>query len=588
MTSKSWGRFVCALYLAGCLPGIVAPAPAGQSAVATPEGSLAALRSRLPEDEVIYFVLPDRFANGDPGNDRGGLSGDRLQTGFDPGSKGFYHGGDFRGLTEHLDYIQGLGATAIWLTPVFRNQPVQGAPGHESAGFHGYWILDFTTVDPHWGSEADFRNLVDAAHARGMKVIMDIVANHTADVIQYRECQSTPACPYRSVGEYPDPAYTPFIPPGREHAKTPDWLNDPRWYHNRGNTTFEGESSTLGDFMGLDDVKTEDPRVVQGFIDIFGDWIDRFGIDGFRIDTAKHVNPEFWQAFVPAMLDRARAHGIPNFHVFGEVATDEFDPALLARATRVAGLPAVLDFDFPAVVREALSSGNGLALARDFEADVLFAGGEAMARRLPTFLGNHDQGRFAWRLRKLRPDLDDAQLLARVKLANAMLLTLRGVPVIYYGDEQGFIGGGDDNLAREDMFPTQVAEYQHFARLGNAASPLANAYSRNHVLYQTIRALATLRSAHPALRRGRQVTRWAQREPDLFAASRYDPDDGHEILLLFNLSDQKLARSIEVDAASTQFRSLEGACTPRVSRAGHYRVELAPLAWAVCEAVPGN
>ncbi|RZM35881.1 MAG: alpha-amylase, partial [Sphingomonas sp.] len=158
------------------------------------------VRARAPEDEVIYFVLPDRFDNGDPANDRGGRTGDRLQTGYDPTSKGFYHGGDLKGLTNRLDYIQALGATAIWLAPIFKNKAVQGAAGHESAGYHGYWITDFTTVDPHFGTEAEFKTLVDAAHARGMKVYLDIIANHTADVIQYRECIGT-SCGYRSKAD---------------------------------------------------------------------------------------------------------------------------------------------------------------------------------------------------------------------------------------------------------------------------------------------------------------------------------------------------------------------------------------------------
>ena len=112
--------------------------------VAARAAPAADYRARLPEDEVIYFLLPDRFENGDPSNDRGGLTGDRLATGFDPTSKGFYHGGDLKGLTKRLDYIQGLGATAVWLAPVFKNKPVQGPPGQESAGYHGYWITDFT------------------------------------------------------------------------------------------------------------------------------------------------------------------------------------------------------------------------------------------------------------------------------------------------------------------------------------------------------------------------------------------------------------------------------------------------------------
>jgi glycosidase len=584
---RAFARVLAAgLYgLALVVPAALAQAPGQvpEHAQGPGQAPLAALRARLPEDEIIYFVLPDRFENGDPANDSGGLSGDRLQTGFDPSHKGFYHGGDFKGLAARLDYLQGLGVTAIWLTPVFRNKPVQGAPGQESSGFHGYWILDFEHVDPHLGSDADFRNLVDAAHARGMKVIMDIVANHTADVIHYRECPQSP-CAYRSRADYPGQAYTPFVAAAEAHAKSPDWLNDPRWYHNRGDSTFEGESSQLGDFSGLDDLATEEPRVVQGFIDIFGGWIDRFGVDGFRIDTAKHVNPEFWQAFVPAMLARARARGIPNFHIFGEVATDEFDPALLAAHTRADGLPAVLDFDFPAAVRDALVSGNSRTLARAFEADVLFEGGVAAARRLPTFLGNHDQGRLAWRLHQLRPELTPAALLARVQLGQAMLLTLRGVPVIYYGDEQGFMGLGDDNAAREDMFATRVASYRDEARLGPAHAAEAASFDTTHPLYRQIAALAQLRREHAALRRGPQVARADSRSPGLFAVSRFDPESGREIVLAFNTSDQPLDARIEVAEASQHFESLSGTCAPDALAARSYAIHLDALAWAVCAA----
>ena len=152
---------------------------------------------------MIYFVMPDRFDNGDPSNDRGGLTGDRSVTGFDPTDKAFYHGGDLKGLTRKLGYIQGLGATAVWLTPIFKNKAVQGPAGHQSAAYHGYWITDFTRVDQHLGSNADFKDLVEAAHARGMKVYLDIVTNHTADVITFKECVGKNDCPYRSIADYP-------------------------------------------------------------------------------------------------------------------------------------------------------------------------------------------------------------------------------------------------------------------------------------------------------------------------------------------------------------------------------------------------
>ena len=127
-------------------------------------------------DESFYFVMADRFENGTTANDRGGLGDDRLVSGYDPTHKGFYHGGDLKGLLDRIDYIRGLGTTAIWLTPSFKNKAVQLEDG-PSAGYHGYWITDFTQIDPHLGTNADLRALVDAAHRRGMKVYFDIITN---------------------------------------------------------------------------------------------------------------------------------------------------------------------------------------------------------------------------------------------------------------------------------------------------------------------------------------------------------------------------------------------------------------------------
>lgn len=571
------------------------------SAVAAPSSYL----QRKPQDEVIYFLLPDRFENGDTANDHGGQDRGPLIDGFDPARAGFYHGGDLKGVTRRLDYIQGLGATAVWLAPIFKNKAVQGAPGHESAAHHGYWITDFTDVDPHFGTKADFKALVDAAHARGLKVYMDIVVNHTADVIQYREC-SDGRCAYRSVADYPytrrggvagaaindgfdgkdfsklkrpDWAYTPFVPAGQENAKAPAWLNDPIYYHNRGESTFAGESSLLGDFATLDDVFTENPRVVAGFVEVYGRWIDAFGIDGFRIDTARHVNPEFWQAFVPAMLARAKAKGIPNFHIFGEV----FDPdvAILASHTRVDKLPAVLDFAFQAAVTDVVTGKAGPErLARVFASDPVYEGGEATARQLPTFLGNHDMGRIGWFVQKARPGIGDGELLARVTLANAILLTARGVPTIYYGDEQGFTGDGDYADSREDMFPSQVASYNDNRLIGVSARGARSTFDPQSALYRRIAELARLRAATPALRDGRQVTRVADPQPGLFAFSRLLA--GTEVLAVFNTSDKPIKANVPVEAGSASWRALRGACQPGVAAPGGYSVELAPLDYMLC------
>jgi neopullulanase len=603
---------------------LLAMAPlAGAQSVATPGAPSSDYRARTPDQEVVYFVLPDRFENGDTSNDTGrsdkaGRKAGRLVTGFDPTARGFYHGGDLKGLTRRLDYIQGLGATAIWVGPVFRNKPVQGPAGDESAGYHGYWITDFTHVDPHFGSDDDFRALVDAAHARGMKVYMDIIVNHTADVIQYREVAPQGGYPYHTLGGYPfsrrggvkgaainpgfagdadpsaanwakmtDPtfAYTPYVPKGEETVKVPAWLNDPIWYHNRGNTAWKGESAQYGDFSGLDDLATENPRVIRGFIDIYGDWIDRFGIDGFRIDTAKHVNPEFWRAFVPAILDRAKARGIPNFHIFGEVATSEFDPALLAGWTRNAGLPSVLDFGFAVGAIDAVTGKQGTQeLARMLDADVLYAGEEAGARQLPTFVSNHDAGRVAMFIRSALPKASDEEVLARVKLAHAMLLTMRGVPVVYYGDEQGFAGLGGDQSARQDMFASQVAEYNHQSLLGTKATTAQSNFDPAHPLYSLIADLARVRRETPALNAGSSKVRQSLDKPGLFVVSRFDPADGREVVLAFNTSPDPVAQTIPVDPASMTFAALAGTCPATATAPGSLALELPAFGFAVCSA----
>ena len=582
----------------------------------------AAYLDRPPQDEVIYFVLPDRFANGDPANDRGGLAGDRLKTGFDPSDKGFYHGGDLAGLTARLDYIQGLGATTIWLGPIFRNKVVQGPPGQESAGYHGYWITDFTEVDPHFGTKAQLKALVDAAHARGIKVYLDIVANHTADVIQYRDCP-TAGCDYRSKADYPfvrkggvagaaindgflgdqadrqtarnfarltrpDFAYDPYVPKDEATAKAPAWLNDPIWYHNRGNSRFTGESSTYGDFSGLDDLATENPRVVQGFIDIYGRWIDDFGIDGYRIDTARHVNPEFWQVFVPAMLARAKARGVPNFHIFGEVY--ETEPGMLAKFTRVDGYPAVLDFAFQATVTDAINGKVGTdQLAKLFAQDALYAGGETAALQLPTFLGNHDMGRIGHFVHAAHPQASDDELLRRVVLGHALMMFTRGVPVIYYGDEQGFTGDGGDRDSRQDMFASRVDGYNREVLVGGA--PAAGDHFRTDgALYQAISAMARMRAADPALRQGRQIVRANGDKPGLFAISRKlgARETEGETLVVFNTSPTPVAAQVEVDATSRAWRSVHGSCAVAATAPGSYRVEIGPLDYMICVSEDGQ
>ncbi|MEL7128102.1 MAG: alpha-amylase family glycosyl hydrolase [Pseudomonadota bacterium] len=586
---------------------------------------LASYIDRPAADEIIYFVIADRFENGNSENDTGGLAGNALDHGFDPTHKGFYHGGDLAGLTERLDYVQGLGATAIWLGPIYQNKPVQGAPGEETAGYHGYWITDFTNVDPHLGTREDLKAFVDAAHARNMKVYLDIVTNHTADIIYYEECHGDAApaklngpgaCPYRSRSAYPytrrggidgasinvgflgdqasvrtetnfdalkspDYAYTPRIPKGEEAAKTPNWLNDPLVYHNRGDSAWFGENAVHGDFAGLDDLFTENPRVLDGFIEIYKSWITDFRIDGFRIDTAKHVNSEFWPPFNAAMLEHAASIGIPNFYIFGEVYSG--NPIELARFTRLHGFPTVLDFGFWETSRNVLAGRAAPEdLAKLYRADPLYGDADTSIE-LATFLGNHDGGRFAYYLRQALPNISDDDLFARIRLGHALLILARGVPVIYYGDEQGFVGDGGDQDAREDMFPSKVDSYIDNDNVATEVTPAANNFDTSHPLYIEIAQLAEIYRNHPALRHGKQIVRYAERKPGLLALSRIGNSEDAEYLLIVNTDTNSQTATIEVDWRSTNWSALAGECPFNSLEPGLLEIDVPALDFVLCQ-----
>jgi alpha-amylase len=537
-------------------------------------------------DQDFYFVMGDRFANGDPANDNGGLTGDRLVTGFDPTAKGFYNGGDLDGLRSQLDYIQGLGTDAIWLTPIFKNKPVQLEDG-PSAGYHGYWITDFTQVDPHLGTNQDLADLVDAAHARGMKVFFDIITNHTADVIGYAEGARTgyvskDVSPYRDASGNPfddrdfagtsnfpalDPAtsfpYHPVLDPAEENLKAPAWLNDVTMYHNRGDTTFTGENSQYGDFFGLDDLFTERPEVVDGMIDIYRTWVQDFDIDGFRIDTMKHVNDEFWQQFGPTMQTIAKADGNPDFFMFGEVALDGSDAdakSFTSHYTTHDRMQAILDFPFQDAARGfASKSSDNRQLAEFFVNDDWYTDRDSNVYSLPTFLGNHDMGRIGFFLTADNPGADETELLARDRLAHELMYFSRGNPVVYYGDEQGFTGTGGDQLARQSMFASLVSDYQDDNEIGSDRTPAVDSFHTDSAMYQTIRGLAQLTEQRPALRNGAEQVRWASDGPGVFAFSRVGRAHQKEYVVALNNSEARASAQVPTFIRKGTFRRVYGA-----------------------------
>jgi pullulanase-type alpha-1,6-glucosidase len=554
----------------------VAPAETPPATPTEADRELAGTSLRGPlTRENFYFVMADRFANGDPSNDAGGLTGDRLATGLDATDKGFFHGGDVQGLSDRLDYIDGLGTTAIWLTPSFKNRPVQGTGKDASAGYHGYWVTDFTQIDPHFGTNAELEAFIDEAHARGIKVFFDIITNHTADVIDYEEEEYTYVskadAPYLDAsgeefddvdfadGEngFPelDPAtsfpYTPvFRSTADESVKVPDWLNDPRNYHNRGDSTFAGESSTYGDFIGLDDLFTEKPEVVDGMTEIYKEWVD-LGIDGFRIDTAKHVNMEFWQQFAPAIREHAESIDNDDFFAFGEVF--DSSAAYMSEFTTRGQLDATLDFGFQGT-GVGFAGGAATTRLRDFyRADDLYTDADSNAYALPTFLGNHDMGRVGG---FLDDDFAGQELLDRDGLAHSLMYLTRGQPVVYYGDEQGFTGDGGDKDARQDMFASRVASYNDDDLIGTDRTTATHSYRPGHPLYRHIAALAGLREQHPALADGAQVHRLAGSGPGVYAFSRIAAGEDVEYVVAVNNAAGARTASFDTFTPGMDFRQV--------------------------------
>ncbi|MDF9277704.1 alpha-amylase family glycosyl hydrolase [Arthrobacter sp. EH-1B-1] len=588
------------------LPAQAKPAGPNSPSPTTTAEAQHSLRAPVT-DENFYFVMADRFANGTTANDDGGLGSDPMVSGFDPTRKGFYNGGDLKGLLNKLDYIEGLGTTSIWLTPSFKNKAVQ--PADNSAGYHGYWITDFTQIDPHLGSNDDLKALIDEAHSRGMKVYFDIITNHTADVIGYKDATRMPyvskdEVPYRTADGVPfddrDVAgsedfpeldaetsfpYAPVLEEGEENLKVPAWLNDPTLYHNRGDTTFAGEDSYYGDFFGLDDLFTEHPRVVDGMKEIYQTWIADFGVDGFRIDTMKHVDDGFWQEFGPDVLKFAHDQGKDEFFMFGEVfdTTKDFTSQYTTRNS----MQAVLDFPFQEAARSFASRGaDAQQLEQFFIGDDWYTDADSNAYSLPTFLGNHDMGRIGGFVAADNPDAGEGELLARDELAHELMYFSRGNPVIYYGDEQGFTGPGGDQDARQTLFASQVADYLDDDLLGTDATHAEDNFNPEHPLYKTIGSLAEVTEEHPALRNGAHQHRYASEGAGIYAFSRIDTERQREYVVALNNSEEAQTAEVPTYLPSRTFKSIYGEGEDRVksARNGTITITVPPLSAVVYEA----
>jgi glycosidase len=466
--------------------------------------------------DLIYFVMPDRYKDGDKKNNDNG--------GFNTSLTAFYHGGDLKGLTgtcepgdDGLARIKSLGFTAVWLTPLVTQQEAIGA----GSGYHGYWGVDFLNVDPHLGTNADMLEFSKCAKKLGLKIVLDVVTNHTGDVIKY-------------LGN------SPYIPAEFKNLKNPAWLNDLNNYHNVGDVGRcwgNGNCTKLGDFYGLDDLATEKPVVYKGWADVYGRWISKYGISAFRVDTARHVDDKFFKNWSPLIKTTAKKSGIKDFTVFGEV----FDYSTLNLMTYVRQnkIETVLDFPFQAKATEYASGySNAPTLSALFENDDYYISAQSSPSNLVTFLGNHDVGRVGYIIANKRIQPVD-QLLPRTNLANALMYLSRGIPVVYYGDEVGMTGSnsGKDQFARQDMFQTDVELWKNEIRVGGSPIGNGNAFavtSQSPVANYLIR-LAEIRKSNPALANGPMLERYSKHA--LYVISKKDVAENREYLVAFNNSD---------------------------------------------------
>ncbi len=427
-------------------------------------------------DHAIYFLLTDRFVNGDPDNDHRAQGGsnhtfDRPLLGPDGkpdidaegvGDNLGYLGGDFRGILDHADYIREMGFSALWITPIVDN-PNEAFTGGEApmrgsiltdrgkAGYHGYWGMNFHRLDEHWPSPGlGFRELTQGLAQKGLTLVLDVVANHSSPAY-------TMPVPQPGFGQV-------FDAEGRliaDHQNLPPERLDP--VNNPLHRMYSGQR----DLAQLGDFDPDSPLVIDHLVSAYTQWIDQ-GAGAFRLDTVGHMPPAFWREFTR----RIRAHR-PGFFMFAEVF--DSDPAVLASYMREeGGALAVLDFPLQEKLRQVFGrEGRGfetLAAALHLE-DSPYPN----PYDLITFYDNHDIARM---------DATDAGFIN----AHNWLFTARGQPVIYYGSEIGFMRGRAEHAGNRNYFGAERI-----------------AAARGHPIRAALTRIAKVRAAHIALRRGMQV-----------------------------------------------------------------------------------
>jgi neopullulanase len=481
-------------------------------------------------DDVVYLVMPDRFADGDKGNDDPAKSRGLL----DRGRPRYYHGGDLQGVIDRLPYIKSLGATAVWLNPWYDNADrLNERERHDGApitDYHGYGTVDFYAVEERLGDLLKLRELVDRAHALGLKVVQDQVANHTGPYHPWLLDPPTPTWFNGTAARHLDCTWQTWT------------LADPHATYPMQRETLEGWFLNL-----LPDLNQDDPEVTRYIVQNALWWVDVTGLDAIRQDTLPYVHRRFWRDWMAALKG---VHS--SLTVVGEMF--DRDPALVSffqgGAARFDGIDSGIDtlFDFPLyyAIRSAFGEGKSIrAVAQSLGHDPLYPHPE----RLWTFLGLHDVARFM---------NENGATSEGLRLAFTFLLTARGTPLIYYGDEIGLPGGADPDNRRDfpGGFPGDAADA--FTRAGRTPEQSG--------IWDTVQRLATLRRDSPVLRRG--VTVHLLVSDQAYAYARVL--EGESVVIVLNNDARPVTLQIPLDGTPfTEGAALED----RLGSAPEVRVE---------------
>jgi glycosidase len=461
--------------------------------------------------QSIYQIITDRFYDGDTSNDN-------AEGTYAPGNPTGVHGGDFEGIEQKLDYIKALGATAIWISPIVLNTEGQ---------FHGYSAWNFYEVAPHWGSLSNLQALVQAAHARGLLVIDDIVVNHAGDLVQ--SSGTTFNYPTGYTLSYVNNSKT-YPSPFNLSAANPSLTNI---FHNYGDIANYNDSTqvVLGWLDGLNDFRTETTYVRTNMEAIYEYWIAQAGFDAFRVDTALEVDMGCWQSFCPAIHSYAAANGNTNFFMFAE-ADNGSDTVVGPYTGSEDGGPFEFDstVDYPLYYAInnvfATASGDTAQIPDHYDnVDALYD--PAAQMQLVTFLDNHDNPRFL-------STSESSDNTNRLQVALDFLYTTRGIPCLYYGTEQGFYGTTDPD-DREDMFAGLFKDGPS-GSVVTLSSPGVDNFNMTHPLFLSVAQLNNFRRLYPAIALGSYVVRSENASgPGLLAYSRVL--NNQEVFAVFNTAN---------------------------------------------------